>query len=100
MKCSELLRLIKNAGWYEDRQSGSHIILKHPDKSQTIIFPNHGSKEMGKGLEEKIKKQKKKKKNKNKEQKDFILGKKTKKKNKKTTLKFIVEKTSTGYSAY
>jgi len=57
MKCSELLRLIKNAGWYEDRQSGSHIILKHPDKTQAIIFPNHGSKEMGKGLAEKIKKQ-------------------------------------------
>jgi predicted RNA binding protein YcfA (HicA-like mRNA interferase family) len=57
MKCAELLRLIKKVGWYEDRQSGSHIILKHPGKTYTIVFPNHGSKEMGKGLAEKLMKQ-------------------------------------------
>lgn len=57
MKCSELLKLILKAGWYEDRQSGSHIILKHPDKTYTITFPDHGSKEIGKGLAEKLKKQ-------------------------------------------
>jgi len=57
MKCAELLRLIKKAGWYEDRQSGSHIILKHPEKTYTIVFPNHGSKEVGKGLAEKLMKQ-------------------------------------------
>ena len=32
MKCDELLKLIKNAGWYEIRQKGSHKIMKH-DKS-------------------------------------------------------------------
>jgi predicted RNA binding protein YcfA (HicA-like mRNA interferase family) len=57
MKCSELLRLIKRAGWIEIRQSGSHIVLRHPDKGETMIFPNHGSAEMGKGLENKLKKQ-------------------------------------------
>jgi mRNA interferase HicA len=32
--------------------------MQHPDrKEQQIIVPNHGSKEIGKGLEKKIKKQ-------------------------------------------
>jgi len=57
MKSSELLRLIKKAGWYEVRQAGSHIILKHPDHVHTITFPDHGSKEIGKGIAEKLKKQ-------------------------------------------
>ena len=57
MKCSELLKQIKKAGWYEVRQSGSHITLKHPDKKHTITFANHGSKEIGKGIAEKLKKQ-------------------------------------------
>jgi predicted RNA binding protein YcfA (HicA-like mRNA interferase family) len=33
------------------------MYLKHPDKTGHIIFPFHSSKEMGKGLERKIKKQ-------------------------------------------
>jgi predicted RNA binding protein YcfA (HicA-like mRNA interferase family) len=28
--------------------------MKHPSKSGVIIFPNHGSNEMGKGLEKKL----------------------------------------------
>jgi predicted RNA binding protein YcfA (HicA-like mRNA interferase family) len=39
MKCSELLRLLKTAGWIEVRQSGSHIKLIHPEKDGFIIFP-------------------------------------------------------------
>ena len=31
--------------------------MKHPSKEGIIIFPNHGSQEVGKGLEKKIKKQ-------------------------------------------
>ena len=57
MKCSELLKLIKKAGWEEVRQSGSHIILRHPDEKENLIFPNHGSKEIRKGLAEKLRKQ-------------------------------------------
>lgn len=54
MKCSELLRLLTRDGWYPISQSGSHIKLKHDLKSGIIIFPNHGSHEMGKGLERKL----------------------------------------------
>lgn len=56
MKSSELLRILLKAGWNIKRQSGSHIILEHPFKNEQIVFPNHGSKEVGKGLEMKIRK--------------------------------------------
>jgi predicted RNA binding protein YcfA (HicA-like mRNA interferase family) len=49
MKSSELLRLMKKDGWYEIRQSGSHVIMKHPVKKNIIPVPSHPSKEMKKG---------------------------------------------------
>ncbi len=54
MKCSELLRILKDDGWYPVSQSGSHVKLKHNKKSGSIIFPNHGSREVGKGLAMKL----------------------------------------------
>lgn len=56
MKCSELLRKFKKAGWIITRQGkGSHVILEHADKPGVlIIFSDHGSAEMGKGLAEKL----------------------------------------------
>lgn len=49
MKYSELLRLLKKDGWFEIRQSGSHIIMKHPTKPNIIPVPFHASKEIKKG---------------------------------------------------
>ncbi len=49
MKCSECLRLFKRDGWYEVRQTGSHITMKHPKKDGTITIPFHPSKEIRKG---------------------------------------------------
>ncbi len=54
MKCSELYRILLKAGWYPISQKGSHIKLKHPLSEKIIIFPNHGSSEVGKGLVQKI----------------------------------------------
>ena len=54
MKCSELYRILKKDGWYAVSQKGSHIKLRHHKKSGTIIFPNNGSREVGKGLENKL----------------------------------------------
>ena len=54
MKCSKLYRLLTKDGWYPISQRGSHVKMKHDTKSGLIIFPNHGSQEMGKGLENKI----------------------------------------------
>lgn len=51
MKCNELLRMLRQAGWYADRQKGSHVIMKHPDREgEFLSVPNHGSAEIGKGL--------------------------------------------------
>jgi len=55
MKSSELVRLLKKDGWVIVRQAGSHLILEHPVKSGQIVCPFHGSHEVGKGLEKKIK---------------------------------------------
>lgn len=41
-------------GWYAVSQKGSHVKMRHETKNGTIIFPNHGIQEMGKGLENKI----------------------------------------------
>jgi predicted RNA binding protein YcfA (HicA-like mRNA interferase family) len=54
MKCSELLRKLKRAGWMELSRRGSHVKLIHPERPGTIIFPDHGSNELGKGLQLKI----------------------------------------------
>ncbi len=56
MKCSELLKLLLKDGWEVTSSRGSHLKMKHPVKPGTIIFPDHGSKEIGKGLEKKIRK--------------------------------------------
>ncbi|MCF8232571.1 MAG: type II toxin-antitoxin system HicA family toxin [Bacteroidales bacterium] len=45
--------LIKN-GWYPVSQKGSHIKMRHRNKQGIIVFPNHGSQEVAKGLEKKI----------------------------------------------
>jgi mRNA interferase HicA len=52
MKCSE--QILSKDGWYPVSQSGSHIKMKHLTKPGLIVFPNHGSQEVGKGLEQKI----------------------------------------------
>ncbi|MET6999837.1 type II toxin-antitoxin system HicA family toxin [Chitinophaga defluvii] len=59
MKCSELFRKLKREGWYILRQGkGSHVILVHAAKPGIeIVFPDHGSAELGTGLEKKILKQ-------------------------------------------
>jgi len=57
VKSNELLKKILKAGWYEIRQTGSHKILMHDNYKHTIIFPYHGSKEMGKGIESALLKQ-------------------------------------------
>lgn len=54
MKSSELNRLILANGWRVVRQSGSHVTYEKDKVRYTATF--HGSKEVGKGLEMKIKK--------------------------------------------
>ncbi|MGC6532905.1 MAG: type II toxin-antitoxin system HicA family toxin [Flavobacteriales bacterium] len=57
MKCSEALRILQRDGWRVISQRGSHLKLRHPTKPGTLIFPNHGSQELGRGLQHKLFKQ-------------------------------------------
>ena len=50
MKYSELFRILKKDGWFEVRQSGSHVVMRHPTKSGQLTVPSHASKEVKKGL--------------------------------------------------
>lgn len=50
MKCSELMRLLKSDGWFVVRQEGSHVMMRHPIKDGRLVVPNHGPKEVKKGL--------------------------------------------------
>ncbi|WP_445382964.1 type II toxin-antitoxin system HicA family toxin [Robiginitalea sp. IMCC43444] len=57
MKCSQALSILKKHGWEVVSQKGSHVKLRHPQRKGMIIFPNHGSRELGKGLLNKLFKQ-------------------------------------------
>jgi predicted RNA binding protein YcfA (HicA-like mRNA interferase family) len=38
---NELVRALKRDGWYQVRQHGSHIIMKHPTKPGRVTIPMH-----------------------------------------------------------
>ncbi|PKP10907.1 MAG: hypothetical protein CVU09_05140 [Bacteroidetes bacterium HGW-Bacteroidetes-4] len=50
MKYNDLFKLLKNHGWVEVRQKGSHVILHHPEKEIQLTVPYHAGKEVKKGL--------------------------------------------------
>jgi len=54
MKSSELIKILKKDGWFITRQAGSHMMMKHHAKTGLLVVPDHGSNEVGKGLENKI----------------------------------------------
>lgn len=55
MKYDEIHRLINMNGWKVIRQSGSHVIYRKGSKTYPV--PYHQGRELGKGLEHKIKKE-------------------------------------------
>ena len=54
MKSNQLIRWLINDGWYIKHQSGSHLIMRHPVKKGRLTVPNHGNREVGRGLFYKI----------------------------------------------
>lgn len=54
MKSKELHRLILRNGWKHIRTTGSHYIYEKDGKTYPVAY--HGSKEVGKGIEQKYKK--------------------------------------------
>jgi predicted RNA binding protein YcfA (HicA-like mRNA interferase family) len=57
VKYSELFRIIKQNGWIEIRQTGSHVIFRHSERETQLTVPNHGNKEVKTGLLKAILKQ-------------------------------------------
>ncbi len=55
MKYNELHRLVLRNGWIVRRQKGSHVIYEKDGRIYPV--PDHGSKEISKPLELKIKKE-------------------------------------------
>lgn len=55
MKYDEFHKLIEANGWIFDRKEGSHVIYRK--KRRTYPVPYHRGRELGKGLEKKIRKE-------------------------------------------
>ena len=49
MKVRDVLNLIRDDGWYQVAQKGSHRQFKHPVKSGRVTVAGHPSEEMAKG---------------------------------------------------
>ena len=45
----ELISFLSRNGYTESRQTGSHLILKHPAR-KTVVIPVHRGKDLPKGL--------------------------------------------------
>ena len=50
MTFKELDKLLKNNGWVLVRSKGSHFQYQHKEHPNTIAVPNHGGKDIKKGL--------------------------------------------------
>jgi predicted RNA binding protein YcfA (HicA-like mRNA interferase family) len=46
----ELVRFLKAQGFVEDRQSGSHLTLRHTTRKLTVTVPAHTGVDVGRGL--------------------------------------------------
>jgi predicted RNA binding protein YcfA (HicA-like mRNA interferase family) len=46
----ELIAFLKNRGFVEDRQTGSHLTLWHEERRLAVTVPVHGGCRLGRGL--------------------------------------------------
>ena len=49
LKARDVIRMLREIGFEEVRQTGSHLILKHKDGRMTLV-PRHGGEDIGRGL--------------------------------------------------
>jgi predicted RNA binding protein YcfA (HicA-like mRNA interferase family) len=56
MSSSDLVKLIKKAGWELNRVNGSHHVFTHPQRPGIVVVP-HPKKDLGKGLVKAIRQQ-------------------------------------------
>jgi predicted RNA binding protein YcfA (HicA-like mRNA interferase family) len=46
MKPREIIRILKEDGWYLKEQKGSHQQFVHPEKKGKVTVPEHGAKDI------------------------------------------------------
>lgn len=57
MRFRELEKILKQDGWYEVNQTGSHHQYKHPTKPGKVTIPEHGGKDINLSVAKSIMKQ-------------------------------------------
>ena len=57
MNAKQAEKLVKEKGWFFDRQKGSHRIYKHKVFKGIVVIPFHGKKDLTKGTLNSILKQ-------------------------------------------
>jgi len=50
----ELIQFLKSQGFAEDRQAGSHLVLRHEARKISITIPVHTGTDVGRGLAARI----------------------------------------------
>jgi len=46
LKPNQIIKLLHKLGFVERRQTGSHLIFKHPATKKVVIVPIHGNKDI------------------------------------------------------
>jgi predicted RNA binding protein YcfA (HicA-like mRNA interferase family) len=50
LKARQIIRALKKAGFVEDRQKGSHLVMRHPVTKALTVIPVHAGKTIKKPL--------------------------------------------------
>ena len=50
VSAQDLVRFLKSHGFKEDRQSGSHLTLRHEERNVSVTIPVHIGCDVGRGL--------------------------------------------------
>jgi len=50
VSAQDLVRFLKSHGFKEDRQSGSHLTLRHEERNVSVTVPTHTGCDVGRGL--------------------------------------------------
>jgi predicted RNA binding protein YcfA (HicA-like mRNA interferase family) len=50
LTAQELVRFLKKQGFVEDRQTGSHLTLRHEVRKVSVTIPVHSAVDIGRGL--------------------------------------------------
>jgi predicted RNA binding protein YcfA (HicA-like mRNA interferase family) len=50
IRAAELIKFLKAHGYAEDRQRGSHLILRHFALRKSVAVPVHSGHDLGRGL--------------------------------------------------